>query len=180
VTAATDTFLGRGVYELTFEPRSSATLVGSAVVTVDAETGVPLGVHVTARGQTSPAFSMAFTSIDFSRPDSSVFTFTPPTGTTVHDLTPPADGSKATHPDKGDVKAPTVVGSGWGSVIEVAAGTSATKDLTPSDLSLLNELTQSVSGGRMLQTSLFTVYLRDDGTVFAGAVPASTLLATAK
>jgi outer membrane lipoprotein-sorting protein len=180
VTAATDTFLGRGVYELTFEPRSSATLVGSAVVTVDAETGVPLGVHVTARGETAPAFSMAFTSIDFSRPDSSVFTFTPPTGTTVHDLTPPADGSKATHPDKGDVKAPTVVGSGWGSVIEVAAGTSATKDLTPSDLSLLNELTQSVSGGRMLQTSLFTVYLRDDGTVFAGAVPASTLLATAK
>ena len=29
-------------------------------------------------------------------------------------------------------------------------------------------------------SSLFTVYLRDDGTVFAGAVPAATLLAAAK
>ncbi|GAA1967851.1 sigma-E factor regulatory protein RseB domain-containing protein [Microbacterium deminutum] len=182
LTVSTDTFHGRGVYELTFEPRTSATLVGNAVVTVDAETGVPLGVHVTPRGQTASAFSMAFTSIDFSRPDSSVFSFTPPTGTTVHDLTPPADGSNSMHPGNGDVTAPTVTGSGWESVVEVAAGTgtSATTDQTPRDLSLLNELTQSVSGGRMLRTSLFTVYLRDDGTVFAGAVPASTLLATAK
>jgi len=32
----------------------------------------------------------------------------------------------------------------------------------------------------MLQTSLFTVFLRDDGTVFAGAVPSATLLAAAR
>lgn len=45
---------------------------------------------------------------------------------------------------------------------------------------LLSELTTKVAGGRVLATSVFTVYLRSDGAVFAGAVSESALLAAAK
>jgi len=191
VTVSTGTDLGRGVYELTLAPRTSATLVADTVVTVDAETGVPLGVRIDARGQSTPALSVAFRSIDFSRPGADVFAFTPPQGTTVKNVTLPADIPHGEHLDTarrdGDsgtaLVPPTVIGSGWTAIVELPAGAAATGPMSrlgADGSALLGELTQKVSGGRVLQTSLFTVYLRDDGAVFAGAVPAATLLAAAK
>ena len=201
VTVSTGTDLGRGVYELRIAPRTTATLIGDAVVTVDAQTGVPLAVRVDARHQSTPALSVAFTSFDTSRPAASVFAFTPPPGTTVKHLTLPGHLLKhlsvpGAHLPKhmsahrhlpahaaAHLPKPTVIGTGWTSVVEVPAGralSGATTRLGSSGSALLDELTQRVSGGRILQTSLFTVYLRDDGTVFAGAVPAATLLAAAK
>jgi outer membrane lipoprotein-sorting protein len=184
VSVSTGTFLGHGVYKLTLEPKTSATLVGSAVITVDATTGVPLSAQLAARGQSTPAASVAFTRVDFSRPGADVFAFTPPKGTTVHEMAAPSHETKGIHTEKRPAgPKPTVVGSGWTSIVEVAGGSQLTtgmSGLTGSDARLLNELTQQVSGGRMLQTSLFTVFLRNDGTVFAGAVPAATLLAAAK
>jgi outer membrane lipoprotein-sorting protein len=184
VSVSTATFLGHGVYELTLEPKTSATLVGSAVITVDATTGVPLRAQLNARGQSTPAVSVSFTKVDFSRPAADVFAFTPPAGTTVQDMTAPSHESKGIQTQKKpDGQKPTVTGTGWTSVVKVAGGaglTSGMSSLTGSDARLLDELTQHVDGGRMLQTSLFTVYLRDDGTVFAGAVPSATLLAAAK
>jgi outer membrane lipoprotein-sorting protein len=209
VAVGTGTALGRGVYRLTLTPKSSETLVGDVVVTVDAETGVPLAVEVDARGQQTPAIDVAFTSIDFGTPSASTFDFTPPSGTTVTQSLPfatprtpaPTPGAPRTR----DVHAqPAVVGSGWSAIVELpmpSAGTaSAPTPGTPGALggprvtpgaaavtpgpgstsdALLNGLTQRVAGGRMLETSLFTIYLRDDGTVYAGAVPPATLLAAA-
>jgi outer membrane lipoprotein-sorting protein len=182
VTVSTGTYLGRGVYDLRFAPRTSATLVGDAVVLVDAQTGVPLSVRIDARGQSTPAVSVAFSSIDFSRPGADVFAFTPPHGTTVKDLTVPGDATQRPHPEKKSMQAPAVIGSGWTSIVKVVgqAPTTATPGAGSNSQALLDELSQRVSGGRMLETSLITVYLRDDGTVFAGAVPSATLLAAAK
>jgi len=204
VTVSTGTDLGRGVYELRIAPRTTGTLVADAVVTVDAQTGVPLAVRVDARNQSTPALSIAFTSFDASRPAASVFAFTPPPGTTVKHVTLPGHLLKhlsvpGAHLPKhlsahrhlptqlpahaaGHLPKPTVIGTGWTSVLEVPAGqalSGATTRLGPNGGALLDELTRRVSGGRILQTSLFTVYLRDDGAVFAGAVPAATLLAAA-
>lgn len=184
VSVSTGSFLGHGVYTLTLEPKTSATLVRSAVITVDAATGVPLSAQLDARGQSTPAVSVAFDKVDFSRPGADVFAFTPPQGTAVRDMTAPSHETKGTHTEKrpGGQK-PTVIGSGWTSIVEVAGGTGLTSGmsgLTGTSAQLLNELTRHVDGGRMLQTSLFTVFLRDDGTVLAGAVPAATLLAAAR
>lgn len=177
VTVSTGTFLGHGVYDLKLAPRTSATLVGDAVITVDAQSGVPLAVRIDARGQSTPAVSVAFRSIDFSQPGADVFAFTPPRGTTVKNLDLPTGTPHSMRPEKTDAQKPTVIGSGWTTIVKTDAGASA---FSGKSAALLDELTQKVNGGRMLQTSLFTVYLRDDGTVLAGAVPASALLAAAK
>ncbi|WP_308491515.1 LolA family protein [Microbacterium terrisoli] len=183
VTRSTD--LGRGVYELRLTPKTSATLVADAVITVDANTGVPLAARIDARGQSTPAVQVAFSSIDFAQPAADIFSFTPPKGTTVTDrtLTRPTGHTSTEHkgvksPPHATMPKPTVIGTGWASVIEVP-GRGAMSALG-GDAALLNELTRPVAGGRMLQTSLITVYLRGDGTVFAGAVPSSALLSAAQ
>jgi hypothetical protein len=56
----------------------------------------------------------------------------------------------------------------------VTDGTSSTDADTTG---LLDQLTSEVDGGRVLETSLVSVLLTDDGRVFAGAVDASTLQA---
>jgi outer membrane lipoprotein-sorting protein len=169
---------GRNAYELILTPKTSGTLVGSVTIAVDAETGLPLQVVVDARGQKDPAFSVGFTSIDLSTPAASLFTFTPPAGTTVKQQTlsapgahkPDAKAEAGTHPK------PTVTGSGWDAVVELKVG-SVPASLTSNPL--YGELTTPVAGGRALSTSLVSVLLTDDGRVFAGAVPVSRLEAVA-
>ncbi|AND16219.1 LolA family protein [Rathayibacter tritici] len=170
---------GRDAYELVLTPRDSGTLVGSVSVSVDGQTGLPLGVTVTARGGTAPAFSLAYTSIDFSRPDASLFTFTPPAGAQVSENaapvddatdvpaaeTPSTDAPDSVTPGDADV---TTTGSGWGTVVELPAG-------NPAGLGSLEAITTRVDGGRVLSSALLTVLLTEDGRVLAGAVTVETL-----
>ena len=74
---------GRPVYRLVLAPRSSATLIGSIAVSIDATTRLPLGLEVTPKGGSSPAMDAAFTSVSFGSIDPALFTFTPPDGATV-------------------------------------------------------------------------------------------------
>ena len=64
---------GRPAYNLVLTPKSDATLVGSIAVAVDGQTGLPLGVEIRARGQSDPAFRVAYTSLTLGAPDASVF-----------------------------------------------------------------------------------------------------------
>ncbi|NNC11492.1 outer membrane lipoprotein carrier protein LolA [Planctomonas sp. JC2975] len=173
---------GRSVWKLTIEPKTQDTLVGAAVLSVDTKTGVPLAAEIDARGQTAPAASVEFTSIDFGVPAASNFTFTPPKGAQVTQKTLP---SHTSHPDNrtpGSFEKPSVIGSGWSSIVAVPAGSTGAglSGLTPSQSHLLNELSQSVDGGRGLQTSLFSVLITSDGRVYAGAVPLTALESAAK
>jgi outer membrane lipoprotein-sorting protein len=77
------TVAGRSAYRLSLLPRSDGTLVDSVSIDVDSETGLPLGVEVRAKGQPEPAYSLAFTDVNFSTPDAALFNFTPPAGATV-------------------------------------------------------------------------------------------------
>ena len=45
---------------------------------------------------------------------------------------------------------------------------------------MLDGVTSAVDGGRVLQTSLITVLITDDGRVLAGAVPAARLVEVAQ
>jgi outer membrane lipoprotein-sorting protein len=163
---------GRDTYELLLTPKSSGTTVGSVRIAVDAVTGLPLQVQVTARGDTSPAFSVGFTEIDLAQPAASLFTFQPPTGATVHQQALPQHSSAPS-----DGKKPTVTGSGWDSVVTMDAGVSAVSGITSDGV--FQQLTKPAEGGRVLSTTLVNVLVTNDGRVIAGAVPVSRLEAVA-
>jgi hypothetical protein len=84
---------GRDAYQLAIVPRSSQSLVGRILIAVDAKTHLPLSVQVFARGASSPAFQIGFTSLSFARPAMSNFTFTPPPGAKVKTVKVPAGHS---------------------------------------------------------------------------------------
>jgi hypothetical protein len=84
---------GRDAYQLAIVPRSSQSLVGRILIAVDAKTHLPLSVQVFARGASSPAFQIGFTSLSFARPGMSNFTFTPPPGAKVKTVKVPAGHS---------------------------------------------------------------------------------------
>jgi hypothetical protein len=185
VTVGTDARVaGRDVYELVLTPRTEDTLVGEVRFAIDGENGVALAASVTARGAADPAFQTGFTQVDYSAPDPAVFAFTPgddiavtqkeialPTGAPDHDATT-------------DAASPVVYGEGWSTVVELPntseAGTDVFSGLDAEQLQLLDTVTTSVDGGRVLQTSLVTVLITDDGRVLAGAVPAARLVEAAQ
>lgn len=183
VTVGSDALVaGRAAYELVLTPRDTHTLVGQISVSVDGKTGTALAASVTARGASSPAFSVAFTDVTFAAPDPAVFDFTPPAGTAVTEKAVPvpsaAELEQAKSGSGADADAqPVVHGSGWATVVELPAG--ALDGAGAPASAMLDSLTQPVDGGRVLTTSLVTVLFTSDGRVLAGAVDVATLQAAA-
>ncbi|QCB98791.1 hypothetical protein E5206_01400 [Arthrobacter sp. PAMC25564] len=185
---------GRAAYNLVLTPKSSATLLASIAISVDGQSGLPLGVEVKARGQADPAFRIAFTSLKLEAPDASIFQFTPPPGATVKEIPVPEHKSDAATPrpdtEHKDAGRHAVTGTGWESVIEFQAPADKTPaGKAPADkaqpggqsgaAALLRQATVPVSGGRLLTTSLVNVLILDDGRIFAGSVPLERLQAAA-
>jgi hypothetical protein len=170
------------VYELILRPRAADTLVGEVRFAIDGENGVALAASVTARGESAPAFEIAFTQVDFAAPDPAVFAFEPGAGIAVTEkdvAVPNHDGTKT------DAAAPAVLGEGWSAVVELpstseAGDPSVFSQLDPEQLAMLESVTTAVDGGRVLQTALVSVLIADDGRVLAGAVPASRLVEAAQ
>ncbi|NUU31785.1 hypothetical protein [Arthrobacter sp. C9C5] len=182
---------GRAAYQLVLTPRSSATLLASISISVDGQSGMPLGVEVKARGQSDPAFSVAFTKLSLRAPDAAIFQFSPPPGATVKELPVPdhkATGAKEKRGAAAKAKV-KVSGTGWESVVELPAGSlakAAPAKGAPeqqggpgSAASLLAQATVPVPGGRLLSTALVNVLILDDGRIFAGSVPLERLQAAA-
>ncbi len=74
---------GRPSYELVLTPRSTLTLIGRIVVSVDAQTRLPLQLQVFPRGSDVAAIEGGFTSVSSDPIDPSMFAFTAPPGATV-------------------------------------------------------------------------------------------------
>ena len=75
---------GRSAYPLVLTPPpTERTLLREVRVSVDAEKRLPLQLSVLATGSPQPALTIGFTDITFGPQDQSLFTFTPPPGTTV-------------------------------------------------------------------------------------------------
>ena len=187
VTVGTDARVaGRDVYELVLTPRTEDTLVGEIRFAIDGENGVALAAAVTARGASEPAFQTGFTQVDFSAPDPAVFAFTPGDDVTVTQNEIDLPTGAPDHDDATtDAASPVVYGEGWSAVFELpdtseAGSADVFSGLDPEQLQLLDSLTSAVDGGRVLQTSLVTVLITDDGRVLAGAVPAARLVEAAQ
>ena len=173
---------GRPAYNLVLTPKASDTLVGSVSIAVDAATGLPLQVRVDAAGQKTPAITIGFTSLDLAAPSASLFDFMPPSGATVKQVKTDGDGSKRAHSDGSSAPEPkpSVTGTGWDAVVTIPAGSSSKNELGELTKSPdFAELTEAVSDGRVLHTSLFTVLFTSDGRILAGAVSAARLEAVA-
>jgi outer membrane lipoprotein-sorting protein len=183
---------GRSVYTITLTPDTSETLVQSVSLSVDAESGLPLGVTVLAAGQTEPAFSVEFSDISFDTPDAALFTFTPPGGAVVteKDLTnaaaeyAAAEGAlpEGTHPEGTipDGEYPAVIGEGWSSIVVIPAESLGDALQNPEVQALLGQLTTAVPEGRLFESALASALLTTDGRLLVGAVSGEQLQAAAQ
>lgn len=193
----------RSAYELVLRPRTAGSLVDSVHIAIDGKTHVPLRVRIFAKGASKPSFEVGFTHFDPTAPTASMFRFNPPPGTKVTQSTGmPGHRAAAKHlgpgaslPRHGLTKmsgsgdAPRVVGSGWTSVVVakvpagalagaaggVAAG--AGPGMLTQVLKSLPKVSGSWGSGHLLQGTLFSALLTDDGRVAVGAVPPSALYA---
>jgi len=197
VTASSTTVVaGRDAYQLAIAPRSSQSLIGQIVIAVDSATHLPLSVQVFARGASSPAFSIGFTSLSFARPAMSNFTFTPPPGAKVRTVHVSArefmpGGMPGMPWSAGDLASVRTFGTGWLTVLAIPVG-QLTHGPGPvmgrpgQGLALLSVLLKAATpvhgpwgSGRLLRISLFSVLLTSKGELLAGAVTPAVLYADA-
>ncbi|HXR67277.1 MAG TPA: hypothetical protein VN712_01445, partial [Dermatophilaceae bacterium] len=94
-TSGTATVAGRSAYELVLRPREATSLVAQVRVAIDGTEHVPLRVQVFAKSVADPVFEVAFSAVDFARPDTAQFAFKAPPGTTV------TEGKAPTHAGEG-------------------------------------------------------------------------------
>ena len=189
---------GRAAYQLLLMPKDTRSLIGSVRIAVDARSWMPLRVQVFARGANSPAIQIGFTDVSFTVPDASVFHFVPPAGSTIVQGSPLTDlGNGVTGPaglvpgrhhasQPAPAQPPQVpsaaadtgahsklLGSGWTTVLEtkmLGPSTSPGPSSGPSFGDLLNKIATPVKGGRLVTSTLLSVFIADDGEVFAGPV----------
>jgi len=189
VTVASPVYVaGRPTYQVMLSPApgtagATASTVRAVSIAVDAATGVPLQVEVDAKGQSSPALKIAFTSVDFSVPAAS--TFAPLTGTTVktrvvNDPTSQPAGSRPPATDTNRTDAPTLIGAAWGQVLDVPANGRVASGRTARQLQEAStRVTGAFGTGQLLQTSLLNVLLLPDGRALLGFVTPTALEAAA-
>jgi outer membrane lipoprotein-sorting protein len=172
------TVAGRPAYELVLTPKDERSLVAEVAIAVDAETSAPLRVQAYADGAKNPAYSVGFTKIDFSVPDSDTFTFDPPAGTKVTEKT---IGDEKTDRAEADHEEPTIVGEGWTTVVVAELDAPKPDDQgngqgndregrEQNPLQALPRVSGSWGSGRLLSSALFSAVITDDGRVAAGAV----------
>jgi outer membrane lipoprotein-sorting protein len=209
VTTETNvTIAGQPAYQLVVAPKSSQSLIGKITIALDAQhLSVPLRVQVFARGATSPAFQIGYTSISFVTPAAANFRFSPPPGAHVHTVTGLANGmAGAMGAQAAPGKHPQIqmIGKNWLSVAVLPA--SAVSELAgPGNAaSVAGQAARSASGGggtlsggavvgamlgaahpvsgawgsgRLLHTSLVSMLITSTGHVLIGAVTPAVLYA---
>lgn len=199
----TDTVADRPAYDLVLTPKpNQRTLLRQIRVAIDAQTRIPLQLQVLANNTDSPAVSVGFSKLDIGTQDPSLFTFTPPSNATV------VNGDKSDHQSTqmATEAAPTVVGSGWETVVvfhlpsSMTTPSAGTSDNSGSStqgglfgssaqgrgagsggaLGLVREFGKPVSGawgsGWVISTDVGNALVTSDGRVAAGFVPQQLLI----
>ncbi|HEV7207170.1 MAG TPA: hypothetical protein VGN54_00355 [Mycobacteriales bacterium] len=176
----------RPAYQLTLTPRTSATLIRSVRIAIDATTFVPLRVQIFATTGTNPVWQTGFTHVDFTAPPAKTFQFTPPRGAKVTTSSAPLGPASGTETPSATAHLssspqPRVIGHGWSSILELPAGTLTQATSAPtgsrpdasssSAMLLLRKLATPTAQGQLIATPLLSVLITPDGRVFVGAVP---------
>jgi outer membrane lipoprotein-sorting protein len=195
---------GRDAYQLVIAPKDAAhSTVGSLRIAVDAENGAPLQFRLMPDEGGEAIVDIAYTEVDFAKPDAGTFTFEPPKGADVTEKKSDGErhgGAGAEQPRNHAMPKLTgggleLLGEGWGTVAELElpeGDPGRSGDKGPSGLDgvddpraqrLLDGFTDKVKGdfgtGRVFETRLVNALITDDGTVYAGAVTKEGLIEAA-
>ncbi|WP_406832014.1 DUF2092 domain-containing protein [Pedococcus sp. KACC 23699] len=183
-TSGATSVAGRSAYDLLLRPKDADSLVSQVRISVDAQEHIPLRVQVYSTKAANPAFEVGFTAVSFAKPEASQFAFNPPPGTTVKQATLPTPGAGVATkaPQHSTSPRPTVVGRGWASVVVTKLPTQATsRSASSGQLARLLRTLPTVSGswgrGHLLNGTLFSAVLTDDGRLAIGAVTPQRLYA---
>ena len=192
------TVAGRPAFALVLTPKASASGVREVTVAIDGEQHVPLRVQVFSTQLDSPAIQVGFTDVAFTTPEPSVFAFEPAEGVTVTEATVPSPtGSapsrhdQAARPDGSRAAVPTIVGTGWDTVATGrldpsllagdgtgSPGRGASTGMDPASLvGLLPTASGSWGSGHVLDGTLVSIVVTDDGRFALGAVSPEGLYA---
>ncbi|HEX2902788.1 MAG TPA: sigma-E factor regulatory protein RseB domain-containing protein [Jatrophihabitans sp.] len=177
---------GRSAYTLVLTPKDGRSTVRKVAIALDSQHFVPLRVQLYGAGA-NPAFETAFSSISFTPPAASTFIFRAPAG--ARTATDPFGftGSKPGRADTHATAQPTVLGTGWASVLKLppmsglASGGADPRHGSGSPASMLNSLTTPLgtSGARVLHTAVINALITKDGRIYLGAVSVDLLQAAA-
>jgi outer membrane lipoprotein-sorting protein len=191
---------GRAAYILVVSPKEKGSLIGKVEIAIDAQNGAALQVSVFPTGSNTAAIEIGFTSVSFSAPPASRFTFTPPKGSTVSPMNSGGTADQA-GPQNSASLDPQVLGQDWLSVVELHGvdlnqlraeasrssdgqngGNNATGLFNGDPSSYLDALLGAgthVSGafgsGKLYSTNFLTFLLTNDGRLFVGPVTSSVL-----
>lgn len=176
----TDTVAGQPAYDLVLTPKSNQrTLLREVKIAVDANKHIPLQLTVLGDNSDTPAVQVGFSSVDYGPQQSSLFTFTPPSGATITQDNKSARG-KAQH--DATKLAPKIVGSGWDTVAIISmpgSTNTGTQGKNGDPMALAREFGTPVSGswgsGWAIGTNIGTAVLTSDGRVAIGLVPQQVL-----
>ncbi|WP_433207866.1 LolA family protein [Dactylosporangium sp. CS-047395] len=172
---------GRNAYELVLRPRDTNSLIGEVRLAIDAQEKLPLRVQVLPRGTAEPAFEVAFTSVNFARPDDAEFKFNPPAGTKVEEGKKDAKAAEEQakqeqqkQENAADKPKTAVIGTGWTSVLVVrSSDANATKGAGSDEEKKAQDAISQLptgNGGRTFNSKLVSVLFTDDGRVLIGSV----------
>lgn len=189
---------GRPAYELVLTPKDKATRIAQVRIAIDAAEHIPLRVQVYSTKLSNPAFEVGFTAVDFAKPDARQFAFNPPPGTKVTQSdslfgsktkTNPAPSglpivpSPKTAPTDRTAAAPKIIGSGWSTVVVATipeltgpTGSGSASELT-GILTSLPKASGAWGSGHVIDGTLFSAVVSDDGRVAIGAVAPDALYA---
>ena len=161
---------GRPAYELVLDPNDSNSLISQVRIAIDGETKMPLRVQVFGTDN-KIVFEVAYSSVDFTRPDDAEFIFNPPPGAKVTEIHPSDQTPSAR--DRKQAEARKVVGSGWTAVTVTKVGElsdSQNDQQLKAFLSKLQPVQGSWGSGRLLAGTAFSAVWTDDGRLAVGAV----------
>lgn len=190
---------GQDAYRLVVTPESDVSLVERVEISVDANTGLGLGVQVYSTEQADVAFSVAFDTISYETPEASIFAFSPPPGATVETLEFPAEvESTLTELQREDLSeaekealleslkadmqsefAPGVTTDTLGEGFDTVLSMNKLPDAFPLEMlqnDILADFSTEVDGGTVFSTPLSNTLLTDSGEVYTGAVSVEYLL----
>jgi outer membrane lipoprotein-sorting protein len=162
---------GRPAYELVFDPNDPNTLISQARIAIDGDTKMPLRVQVFG-AEDKIVFEVAYTSVDFTRPDDAEFVFNPPPGAKVTEIQP-SDQTPDTQDRRQAQEARTIVGTGWTAVAISKVGdlsNSQSDQQLKAFLSKLQPVQGSWGSGRLLAGTAFSAVWTDDGRLAIGPV----------
>jgi hypothetical protein len=115
-------------------------------------------------------FEVAYTSVNFTRPDDSEFVFNPPPGAKVTEVQPSSTPSAQDRQQAEDTK---IIGTGWTAVRITKVGNLGNSQSDQQLKAFLDKL-QPVNGswgsGRLLAGTAFSAVWTDDGRLAVGAV----------